>query len=202
MNMTEYKKIERAKLTYREYCKYLQLKYGEAKYDYFTKSWNKNPKVTRTKEGLICHHICEDVAIMLSEPKFAQNNPFEFQSAKNLCYCDYLEHLLLHIMICESPDKNHNEAEAVGIGGVINYLVPELNDFYSGWITGQTWRANCHELIRNDKEVYLELLKRFKHNCQNYPFFAEKCLYTSFNEPFGLWSRNKNQKLFKEIESL
>ena len=158
--------------------------------------------MTRTKEGLICHHICEDIAIMLSEPTHAKTNPFEYQLAKNLCYCDYLEHLFLHILICENPNKDKNLLEAVGIGGVINFIVPELNDLYSGWVTSQGWRKNCHYKVINDIDVYFELLKRFKKNCKNYPFYSNDCLNTSFNEKFGLWSKDKNKKLFESISKL
>ena len=49
MNMQEYNKVKG--MSYLEYCDYLQDKYGIGKSDYFTKSWNKNSKVTRTKEG-------------------------------------------------------------------------------------------------------------------------------------------------------
>lgn len=139
---------------------------------------------------------------MLSSKEFAIRNPFEWQLAKNIVYCDYLEHLLLHILICEKPAKDRNMFEAVGIGGVINFIVPELNDFYSGWITEQQWRKICHEKIKNDKDVYFVLLKRFKKNCKNYPFFDKDCLYTSYNEKFGLWSKKKNQKIFDDIRKL
>ncbi len=200
MNMMEYNKVKN--MAYREYCDYLQNKYGIGKADYFTKSWNKNPKVTRTKEGLIAHHKYEDYAIMLGDPSFAKNNPYEWQLAENIVYCDYLEHLFCHILICEYPAEGRNPFEAVGIGGVINYLVPELNDMYSGWITGQAWRATCHQKVINDKDVYLELLKRFKHKCSNYPFYTDDCLFTSFNETFGLWSREKNIELYKLIRNL
>lgn len=200
MNIQEYKNIKN--YNYKEYCDYLKKKYGEAKYDYFTRSFNKNPKVTRTNEGLLCHHIYEDKAIMLSNPEFAKKNPFEYQLAKNLCYCDYLEHLLLHILICENPSSDKNLFEVVGIGGVINFLVPELNDFYSGWITTQGWRSKCHNKIKDDKDVYLELLKRFKINCKDNPLYREDCLYTSFNESFGLWSKSKNTSLFEEIKNI
>ena len=200
MNMDEYNKVKN--MTYIEYCDYLQAKYGIGKADYFTKSWNKNPKVTRTKEGLIAHHKYEDHAIMLGEPIYAKRNPFEWQLAQNIVYCDYLEHLFCHILICEYPSEEHNILEAVGIGGVINFIVPELNDLYSGWVTGQAWRLTCHQKVINDMDVYLELLKRFKHNCSDYPFYKENCLYTSYNEQYGLWSKEKNKKLFKIIEKL
>ena len=200
MRLAEYEKVK--KLTYLEYCDYLQKKYGIGLSDYMTKSWNKNPKVARTKEGLIAHHKFEDHAILLADKEHAQQNPYEWQLAKNIVYCDYLEHLFLHILICENPSENQNKFEAVGIGGVINFIVPELNDLYSGWETGQEWRKNCHNLIINDKDVYLILLKRFKNSCKKYPFYTEECLFTSFNEKFGLWSKSKNQIIFDEIRNL
>ena len=47
--------------------------YGKAKGDYFLTETcaSKNKKITRTSEGLYCHHIDEDKAIMLSTDKFA-----------------------------------------------------------------------------------------------------------------------------------
>lgn len=200
MKSDEYEKVK--DFTYLEYCDYLQNKYGIGLCDYMTQSWNKNSKISRTKEGLVAHHKYEDHAIMLSNKEYAMKNPFEWQLAENIVYCDYLEHLLLHILICEYPAIDRNMFEAVGIGGVINYIVPELNDVYSGWQTGKTWQKNCYDLIINDKDVYLTLLKRFKTSCRSYPHFKEDCLYTSFNEHYGSWSKGQNQELFNEIESL
>ena len=48
----------------------------------------------------------------------------------------------------------------------------------------------------------MTLLKRFKDNCSEYPFYTKDCLFTSFNEQFGLWSKKKNEALFKEIKNL
>ena len=200
MNLAEYERVK--DLTYLQYCDYLQNKYGIGLCDYMTKSWNKIQKVTRTKEGLLAHHKFEDHAILLANKYHAMQNPYEWQLAKNIIYCDYLEHLLLHILICECPAEDQNENEAVGIGGVINFLVPELNDFYSGWKTNQGWRLNCHNLIKDDKAVYLTLVKRFKELWKDYPEFKVDFLLTSFNEPFGLWSSQQNQKLYDEIKKL
>lgn len=200
MNLSEYETVK--ELNYLEYCDYLQKKYGIGRGNYMTKSWYKNKNVTRTKEGLLTHHKFEDHAIMLSTKDFAIKNPFEWQLAENLVYCDYLEHLFLHILICEYPAEDHNESESVGIGGVINFIVPELNDFYSGWETKEAWRKSCHDRIKDDKCVYLTLLKRFKRTCKNRPLYTNDCLFKSFNEPFGLWSRLKNKALFKEIAAL
>ena len=200
MNYKEYEKVK--DMTYRQYCDYLQKKYGIAKSPYFTPNWNKSKNVTRTSDGLIAHHVFEDHAIMLGEPSFACHNPYEWQLPENIVYADYLEHLFLHILICENPAPRHNPLEAVGIGGVINFIVPELNDLYSGWQTSQSWRKKCHDKVINDKDVYLILLKRFKTNCHDYPLYEKDCLYTSFNEQFGLWSKNNNVKIFNEIKSL
>ena len=75
MNLVEYEKVKN--LTYLEYCDYLQQKYGIGLSDYMTKSWNKNSKVTRTKDGLLAHHKYEDHAIMLSTKEFAMQNPLQ-----------------------------------------------------------------------------------------------------------------------------
>ena len=200
MDMQEYLKVK--DFTYLQYCDYLQSKYGIGRSDYMTKSWNKNHKITRTKEGLVVHHKFEDHAIMLSTKEYAIKNPFEWQLAHNMVYCDYLEHLFLHILICEYPSPERNEREAVGIGGVINYIAPELNDVYSGWQTNQEWRRICHDLVINDKDVYLILLKRFKTTCCDYPFYTPDCLFRSYNEGFGLWAKENNKKLYDEIKAL
>ena len=74
-----YKKI--MKMSYHELVQFLINKYGPAKYDYFTNEYCtiKNKKVTRTSEGLFCHHIDEDKAILLSNSEYASQNPFEYQ---------------------------------------------------------------------------------------------------------------------------
>ena len=82
-------------MTYGELVDYLLKKYGPVECDYFRTEAckSKNPKVSRTNEGLYCHHIDEDKAIMLCNDKFAVNNPFEYQKAERLVYCNALEHL-------------------------------------------------------------------------------------------------------------
>ena len=109
MTITEYESIKA--LNYLEYCDYLQNKYGIAKCNYMSPAYNKNPKISRSNEGLFAHHKYEDHAILLSNKKFAMKNPYEWQFAENIVYCDYLEHLYLHILICENPAKDkHREA--------------------------------------------------------------------------------------------
>ena len=199
MNLSEYNIVK--KYNYLEYCDYLQDKYGMGLCDYMRPSWTKNSKISRTKEGLYAHHKYEDHAIMLSHPEYAKNNPYEWQKKENIVYCDLLEHLLLHILICENPSNDKNKCEMVGLGGVVNFIVPELNDVYSGWVSKQVWQNNCHNVIIDEKNVYMILLKRFKELYDNNPFIV-KNLYRSYNEQFGIWSAENNYKLYKEIEEL
>jgi hypothetical protein len=198
MTLTEYESIKH--LTYLEYCDYLQSKYGIGLSDYMTKSYNKNKKVTRTSEGLFAHHKYEDHAIMLSTKEYAMGNPFDWQLAKNIVYCNYLEHLFLHILICEYPAPDKNPLELVGVGGIENFLVPELNDLYSGWEPNQPWKQRCFDQVRNDKDTYFALLKRYKLNSPRY--VIDDFLLRSFNEHYGLWSKHKNQKIFEEIKAI
>lgn len=197
MNLAEYEKVK--DMTYREYCAYLKNKYGKSKYDYMTASWNKNPKVTRTSEGLLVHHEYEDHGIMLGNKAYAMKNPFAWQKAENLVYCDYLEHLFLHVLICEYPAPDHNPNEAVGIGGALNHLIPELNDLYSGMPISQQWRRNCFDLVKNDVDCYITLVRRLKERSSDYPLYDEKQLYASDGENYGIWSAEKNKALCRQF---
>lgn len=151
------------KMSYDELVQFLINKYGPAKYDYFTNEYCtiKNNKVTRTNEGLYCHHIDEDKAIMLSNDKFAANNPFEYQKANRLVYCNFLEHLLLHILIVEEPkNADANEHEVQGIGGAVNFICKQLNDLYSGYEYKQEWMIITTSLVKDDFESYIAMLRR------------------------------------------
>lgn len=186
-------------MTYLEYCDYLQNKYGKSKYNYFTENWTKVQKVSRTKEGLFAHHKFEDHAVLLAKPEFAKHNPFEWQHAENLVYCDYLEHLLLHILICEYPSPEQNLSESVGIGGAVNFLIPELNDFYSGMPISLAWKQNCFNKVKEDVDCYITLVKRLIKNSSNYPGFSLQRIKSSANENLGIWSANKNKKLTSQF---
>jgi len=199
MTVQEYEKVK--DYTYLEYCDYLQQKYGIGLCDYMSENWKKNGKVTRTKEGLYVHHKYEDHAIMLGNPEYAKKNPYEWQKKENLVYCNLLEHLLLHLLICEYPAEDKNKNEKVGMGGVVNFIVPELNDVYSGFVSKQLWQQNCHNAIINNKDTYLLLIKRYKDFHEDNPFIV-KWLLKSYNKSFGLWSDEKNATIYEEIVTL
>lgn len=151
------------KLPYGEVVKMLIDKYGSAKHNYFKdiNCTQKNEHVTRTEEGLVCHHIDEDKAILLSNDKFAAKNPFEYQKANRLVYCNLIEHLLLHVKIAEEPKhKDANPDEVQGIGGAVSFICHELNDIYAGKEFTQEWKKNVADKVKNDFDDYIAVLKR------------------------------------------
>ena len=149
------------KTNYQDIVSALLKKYGSAKHNYFkdTACKIKNPLVTRTNEGLFCHHIDEDKAIMLCNDKFAVNNPFEYQKADRLVYCNLLEHLLLHVKIAENPSPDANENELPGIGGAINFICKDLNDIYSGKEFSDEWRKNVADKVKDNFDDYIIILR-------------------------------------------
>lgn len=164
MNYQEYFKC--STMTYREYCKYLQDKYGIPKNSYYNEQYNKNRNEnSRTSEGLVIHHICEDIKPNLSNKEVAKSCDFSYQLPENLCYCDYLEHLFLHILITEYP--NEETDDVVGIGGSANYLIPGLNNLFSGYIPEQPPKKHvidCFNRVKDDFITYKYLISRFLSN--------------------------------------
>ena len=66
---------------------------------------SRSKKISRTKEGLYCHHMDEDKGFCLSEVSSALPQPFESQKKERLVYCNILEHLILHIKIAVLRQK-------------------------------------------------------------------------------------------------
>ena len=148
-------------MSYSELCQYLVEKYGPAQYDYFVneKCKTKNTKVPRTSEGLECHHMDEDKAIMLSNPMYAQRNPFEYQKADRLVYCNALEHLILHIKIDIEPRNiKANQFERPGTGGALNFIIPKLNQLYSGFEFKREYEKNIYGSLANSFDEYIMIL--------------------------------------------
>lgn len=206
--------------------------------------------------------MCENKEIMLCSSRFAERTSLEYQKAENLVYCDYLEHLLLHTLICkEAEDVRYDDKTIVkfnmntrvddiesikqkdyfeelsnimrkssqkqGIGGVINFIAPELNDVYSGFKPSdkksQQWRKIAYDRIINDKDVYLLIIKQFieilyrrRFGKKYYSLIHEHHyndnrvdsfnivdkLTTSFNEKYGLWSSENNKAIYDEIRKV
>ena len=171
MNLKEYEQIK--DYGYEQYCDYLVNKHGAATEPYFTDTyWTKtrnkpkqpvaNKKATRTKEGLFMHHRQENHVASLSSPLVAANHDYELQSAENLVPCDYLEHLFLHILICENPAPF--EGEHVGANGTLTWILPALVSFFEKKHIPLEWQIAAFERIEGDKEVYDTLIDRFIHS--------------------------------------
>lgn len=194
--MTEIAKL--LLMNYHQCTNYFKRKYGNVPKDYFVdERCTQKPKGnTRTNEGLCIHHIDEDKAILLSMPEYAIKNPFAYQKAERLVYCNLLEHLVLHIKIFEFPNPNKNLMEIVGVGGIFAFIVPELNDIYSGVKCKWEWKQKIANVILPLKDDYFKCIKKLVELNFPYP------LLTSFNEKFGSWSNEKNQLLYRELKQI
>lgn len=148
-------------MSYDEQVASLLDKYGHAKYDYFcTKSCkSKNQKVSRTGEGLFCHHIREDVADLLSSTHFAVKYPFEYQKAENLVYCNILEHLMLHVKISVIRSKETK----ILMPGVF-FISNQLNDMFKKNGGAMHWQKNCFSVVKENYQEYLMLLSIALHH--------------------------------------
>ncbi len=80
--------------------------------------------------------------------------------------------------------------------------MPELNDLYSGWITNQDWRKRCHMLVKDSRDTYLAIIKKFKNYCETNDIHIGERLLRSFNEKYGLWSSEKNALIYKHIQEV
>lgn len=147
---------DQLKMSYIDLVGHLIAKYGPATGSYFLTETckSKNPKITRGKEGLFCHHIDENKAIKLSKPEFAIKHPFAYQKAERLVYCDILEHLILHIKIIEEP-----KGELVGIGGAA-LICRQINDCYSVMTFTNPFMSSVSEKIKDKFGDYLKILQR------------------------------------------
>lgn len=152
---------EELAMSYDELVKYLLKKYGAAKYDYFKDLPNniKDKRVKRSKEGLLCHHIDEDKAIMLSTYAYAIISPPEYQKASRLVYCNILEHLILHIKIAEEVQPG--SLRMPGVGGAVNYMCPQINDYYNGYEYKREYQRKMFSLIKNNYDDYINVLNYF-----------------------------------------
>lgn len=122
MNYQNYLEVKDFK--YEQYVEYLINKYGEVPGDYCSTGFSPNESIKRKQsDNLYIHHIREDKIAGLSDMKVAAIAPFEYQQAKNLVYCNFLEHILLHIMIGE-------QNQGLGFGGA-QIMIMQANDIYA-----------------------------------------------------------------------
>jgi hypothetical protein len=185
-------------MSYEEYVQHLIEKYGPAKYDYFcnTQCKSKNSKISRSSEGLFCHHIAENKEILLSTPEIARAHPFEYQKAHNLVYANYLEHLLLHIKIVEEDI----ERRGLGLGGVI-MISSAINDYYRHRLSSG-WRKYATDHIRYRYGDYITIMRYFKNIVDNDAFLSKLLPKPVLAQGwYGKVNRGVHKELYKEYHS-
>lgn len=156
-------------MNYNELVQYLSNKYGPAKYDYFSNAtcMTKNKQIARTAEGLFCHHIDEDKGYALSDPRSASLQPFEYQKAERLVYCNYIEHLLLHILIGKNNfwSKHQKLIAPIQFSSFIvpgiAFICADINLLYDQNGSSVKWRNRCFKEIDNNFEDYIFILNSF-----------------------------------------
>lgn len=163
--MTREEIYKELKMTYDELQVYLIQKYGGAVCDYFTtpECRSKSKKVSRTKEGLYCHHMDEDKGGNLSSPIGAIHQPFEWQRKERLVYCNILEHLILHIKIAilrqkGSLEKPRDILRFFTTGGIF-MICEEINDMFINKGTEVEWKKRCFEEVKDNYKDYVILVK-------------------------------------------
>lgn len=131
MNIQEYELVKG--MSYEEYCNYLDKKYSNS-----------------DKIGLFKHHTFENLKPNLSNPEFAKDATEEEKNT--ITYCSFDEHLFLHILIGEQTDAR----KALGIGGAVNYIIPQLNKYFNNGV------MDYSEVYYNnlDKSVFDILVNR------------------------------------------
>lgn len=173
-------------MDYDTQIEHLLRKYGPAKYHYFISEDNltKNKSISRTAEGLECHHIDENIIPTLSDPDIASMYSFDYQKNDRLVYCNLLEHLLLHIKIGQDRYYvNHKYMYADSpiselITHGVSMLTMQINRLYENNIGDSHWEQNCFDVIKDRYNDYVEMLKQFQY------FIVEHVLLLSeFEKP-------------------
>lgn len=152
-------------MSYEGLVNYLIEKYGAAEYDYFCNDSCKtvDKRAKRTAEGLICHHVREDVGVNLNSSYQGGLQPWDWQKKENLVYCNWIEHLILHIKIAvfrqRSKLKKLSDIRSFFTSGGIFMICSDINDVFMLNGTTIAWRKRCYQEICDNYQEYILLLK-------------------------------------------
>ena len=170
MNLKEYNEVK--SLSYQQYCEYLKKKYGMVPYKYGDE---RNHKL-----GLYIHHIGEDKIPGLSSREAQIAEDGKYQLPDMLCYCDYLEHFLLHLKIGEIGA----DSVILAMAGLETWIKPALTNFFDYGKKNLRVDEEYYNLIKDDRDVF-ELLMQ-KHNAlvkeQDYVFDHNATLFLQLEE--------------------
>lgn len=171
MNIFENKSIAKEinkirSFKYDDLCDYLRNKYGEVDGPYFINEncATKNEKIKRTDEGLFIHHVFENKVVMLSHFEYAIQYPFAWQEGRNLVYCNYFEHMLLHLAIVKEFLKTEAKKTkmAVGIGGLLNYMIPEIIDYINGYNYARDYMKKALSIVDGNEILFIDIIKELE----------------------------------------
>ena len=124
--------------------------------------FNVDDILARLNKGESIETIAAEMTEVLNEANdaYAAANPFDYQKADRLVYCNLLEHLILHIKIAAEPrNVDANENELPGIGGAVNFICRELNDIFGGKEPSDEWRKKVASLVKDSFDDYIMVLK-------------------------------------------
>lgn len=158
---------EELAMSYQSLCDYLLQKYGCAKGNYFhtENCKSKRKDISRTSDGLICHHIREDRGSNLSNTESARTQPFEWQEKENLVFCNLIEHLILHekifVMRNKTYMKNPSDINSVFSTEGIFMICNDIVDLFSNNGSTIKWRQRCFEEISDNYFDFLDILVAF-----------------------------------------
>lgn len=175
MDLNEYNKVK--DFSYEEYYKYLKNKYGPVLARY---SQVNTEKYTRKEEGLFVHHIKENVVAGLSDNGVAKENDPLYQEPENLVYCNYLEHLFLHILIGKETALDKN----LGLNGALAYIIPTLIKFYDRGIINTGINENYYKVIKDNKATFNVLFDLYNNLIEDIDFTLDHniVLYSQVEE--------------------
>lgn len=179
MNLEEYDRVK--EMSYGEYCDYLRGKYGCPKHDY------PNVADARPSEGLFIHHIGENEIANLSNESIRVESDHKYQTPEMLCYCDWLEHLLLHIMIGEETAGTTN----LGLEGCFTYLLPALRDFFEDGKKTCKYNDAYYDVISGNKDVFDALLLRYNETVRSRVVVQDHNMVLYEEVEFNLEKNNK-----------
>ena len=167
-------------MEYMEQAHYLQEKYGFVKGNYFINESckSKNSEIKRGKsDGLYIHHIAEyhsdfPSICSLSTTEEALKVPFKFQTPEWLCYCNAIEHIILHFHIHRLRVQNY---QIDGLDdGICHFLLPEVKLWYitKGKMVKGKWNEKAYEIIKDKEETFQELYNMFYNEFPNEPKYS------------------------------
>lgn len=141
-------------LTYDELCEHLQDKYGIPQDSYFSEDYKyRSADIKRTGEGLEIHHMNEIYDGCSNLSNVPQNSSFDSQKPDRLCYCNLLEHLILHIKINLERAISYNTI--VYDGAVV--ITRRLDNLFESTKPFTQLDKNMFEPIKNNYSDYIKI---------------------------------------------